>query len=59
MLHLCLKAVPCCSVLVRFVPTKFEEIFSKFDHGNKGGLTFLELLEMTEANRNVFDFFGW
>jgi len=25
------------TVLFRFLPTKFEEIFSKFDHGNKGG----------------------
>ena len=48
-----------CAVACRFVPAKFEELFSKFDHGSKGGLTLLELLEMTEANRNVLDFFGW
>lgn len=43
----------------RFVPAKFEELFSKFDHGQKNALTFFELLELTEANRNVMDPFGW
>jgi peroxygenase len=43
----------------RFVITKFEELFSKFDHGRKGALTFFELLELTEANRNAADPFGW
>ena len=49
----------CAFVCPRFVPEKFEELFSKFDGGSKGGLTLGELLEMTEANRNVMDFFGW
>lgn len=43
----------------KFVPQKFEEMFSKFDHGNKGGLTLKELYQMTEASRNVLDPFGW
>ncbi|CAI5498215.1 unnamed protein product [Closterium sp. Naga37s-1] len=43
----------------RFVPQKFEELFSKYDRDRKGGLTLMEMLEMTEANRNVMDFFGW
>ncbi|RKO83730.1 caleosin, partial [Blyttiomyces helicus] len=43
----------------RFIPEKFEEIFSKFDVGNKGGLTFSEFYEMTVSMRVTQDFFGW
>lgn len=43
----------------RFLPSKFEELFTKFDKDGKGGLTFVEIVEMTEANRNVMDPFGW
>lgn len=43
----------------RFVPEKFEELFTKFDKGRKGALTFSETLYMTQANREVADFFGW
>ncbi|GBG78537.1 hypothetical protein CBR_g27762 [Chara braunii] len=43
----------------RFQPEKFEEIFSKFDREHKGGLTFWELMEMTEALRDAVDPFGW
>lgn len=42
----------------RFVPEKFEEIFSKFDKDNKGGLTWPELKEFLKANRNLYDWFG-
>jgi peroxygenase len=43
----------------RFVPYKFEEIFSKYAKTEKNRLTFSELMEMTAANRNVADPFGW
>lgn len=43
----------------RFVPQKFEEIFSKYDHGNKGGLTLSEVNEMVRGNRNIADPNGW
>ena len=43
----------------RFVPQKFEELFTKYDEDNKGGLTLKELWRMTEAMRNVLDPTGW
>jgi peroxygenase len=43
----------------RYVPQKFEEIFSKYDRDNKGGLNLRDMWEMTSEMRNVFDFFGW
>ncbi|PRW45357.1 caleosin domain containing [Chlorella sorokiniana] len=43
----------------RFVPQKFEEIFSKYDKGNKGGLTLQEVQDMIRGNRNIFDPTGW
>ncbi|KAL4437268.1 hypothetical protein ABPG75_004407 [Micractinium tetrahymenae] len=43
----------------RFVPQKFEEIFSKYDHGNKGGLLLSEVNEMVRGNRNIMDPVGW
>jgi len=43
----------------RFVPQKFEEIFTKFDKGNKGGLSWEDINKMTRANQNAGDFFGW
>ncbi|KAG0623919.1 hypothetical protein M758_3G211400 [Ceratodon purpureus] len=43
----------------RFLPYKFEEIFSKFAKIDKTRMTFGELMEMTAANRNVADPFGW
>ncbi|KAK9830158.1 hypothetical protein WJX72_010048 [[Myrmecia] bisecta] len=42
----------------RFVPSKFEEIFTKFDRGNKGGLTWKELNEFVSHNKNLYDAFG-
>ncbi|CAM6051555.1 unnamed protein product [Sphagnum compactum] len=43
----------------RFVPEKFEELFSKFAKTEKTRLTPGELWEMTEANRCAMDPFGW
>jgi len=43
----------------RFVPEKFEEIFSKFDTKDKHGLTLKELFSLMYHQRNIFDFFGW
>ncbi|KAJ3214366.1 hypothetical protein HDU67_001754 [Dinochytrium kinnereticum] len=43
----------------RFVPEKFEEIFSKFDKDGKNALTLPELWKLTEALRNANDPYGW
>lgn len=43
----------------RFVPAKFEEIFSKYAKTSPERITFNELLNMTSAMRNAYDFFGW
>ncbi|CAG8521626.1 3779_t:CDS:2 [Ambispora gerdemannii] len=43
----------------RFVPEKFEEIFSKYDRDNKGGLNLMDIFRMMYGNANVADFFGW
>ncbi|GAQ81996.1 Caleosin [Klebsormidium nitens] len=43
----------------RFVPEKFEEIWSKYDRDNKGALTVSQLFEMTQGNAVVYDLFGW
>lgn len=43
----------------RFVPYKFEEIFTKFAKTDENRLTFHELMEMTKAMRNAYDLFGW
>ncbi|TPX59930.1 plant seed peroxygenase [Powellomyces hirtus] len=42
----------------RYIPQRFEEIFSKFDRGKKGGLTLGDIFYMTNEIRNVMDFFG-
>ncbi|KAJ3119738.1 hypothetical protein HK098_005204 [Nowakowskiella sp. JEL0407] len=42
----------------RFVPEKFEEIFSKYDKGSKNALNFRELWDLTYGQRNVADVFG-
>lgn len=42
----------------RFVPEKFEEIFTKYDMGNKGGLDENDIALMCKGNRNVADVFG-
>ncbi|KAK3056384.1 hypothetical protein LTR09_002891 [Extremus antarcticus] len=43
----------------RFVPQRFEDIFAKYDRGNKGGLDAWDLLRFHKGQRMVFDFFGW
>ncbi|MCJ1381116.1 hypothetical protein MMC17_004225 [Xylographa soralifera] len=42
----------------RFKPQNFEDIFAKYDKGNKGGLTWSDLFDMWKGQRMVFDFFG-
>ncbi|KAG2447872.1 hypothetical protein HYH02_007328 [Chlamydomonas schloesseri] len=43
----------------RFVPEKFEEIFSKFDKDNKGGLGWTDIQQMVYNNMNINDPNGW
>jgi len=43
----------------RFVPEKFEALFSKYAKTDKSRLHFNELFAMTQANRNAYDPFGW
>lgn len=43
----------------RFVPEKFESLFSKFDGENKGGLSWEDLQRMILANMNIVDPVGW
>ncbi|KAJ8442251.1 hypothetical protein Cgig2_005191 [Carnegiea gigantea] len=43
----------------RFVPANLENIFSKYGRTVPDKLTLKEIWQMTEANRNAFDFFGW
>ena len=38
---------------------KFEELFTKYDKDNKGGLGFYELIEMGRSNRKIMDPVGW
>ncbi|KAJ9530673.1 hypothetical protein QJQ45_014831, partial [Haematococcus lacustris] len=41
------------------VPQKFEEIFSKYDKGNKGGLDLSDIRRMISGNSLMGDFAGW
>ena len=43
----------------RFLPTKFEELFTKFDKEQKGGLNWEGLNVMVHAMANASDPFGW
>jgi peroxygenase len=43
----------------RFVPMKFEELFSKYAKTDKNKLHFDELYALTSANKNAVDPFGW
>jgi len=43
----------------RFRPQAFEEFFSNYDRGNKGGLNIGDLWYAYLGQRFVFDFFGW
>lgn len=46
-------------MLVSVLQQKFEELFTKYDNGNKGYLTLQETWHLTQANRNVMDPVGW
>jgi len=43
----------------RFIPEKFEEIFSKYDSDHKGGLNFKDITRLIQGNANAGDPFGW
>lgn len=43
----------------RFIPQKYEDLFAKWDCGNKGGLSAGDLWRMTQATWDVMDIFGW
>lgn len=43
----------------RFKPQNFEDIFAKYDEGDKGGLDIWDFLRFWKGQRMVFDFFGW
>lgn len=43
----------------RFVPEKFEELFSKYDRTNKGGLSWEDIQAMILGNMNIVDPVGW
>ncbi|KAJ7942894.1 Caleosin-related family protein [Quillaja saponaria] len=43
----------------RFVPAKFEEIFSKHSHAHHNALTSDELMAMLKENRVPKDYLGW
>lgn len=43
----------------RFRPQNFEDIFAKYDRGDKGGLDAWDVLRMMKGYRLVMDFFGW
>ena len=43
----------------RFRAQNFEDIFAKYDKGDKGGLDVSDLWDFWWGQRMVFDFFGW
>lgn len=46
-------------MFLRFVPSKFEEIFEKYARTNSDGLTADELKEFIKGNREPKDYGGW
>lgn len=42
----------------RFRPQNFEDIFAKYDEGNKGGLDVWDVLRFLKGQRLLFDIFG-
>lgn len=42
----------------RYRPQQFEDIFSKYDRGNKGGLTMADIWDFLNGQRLLYDFFG-
>lgn len=45
--------------VLRFVPSKFEEIFTKHAHTHHDALTSDELMGMLKANRVPKNYGGW
>ena len=43
----------------RFRPQNFEDLFAKYDKGDKGGLDKSDFWRAWKGQRLVFDFFGW
>jgi peroxygenase len=43
----------------RFSPQKYEDLFAKYDRGDKGGLDWRDLLRFHKGQRMAMDFFGW
>ena len=43
----------------RFRPQNFEDIFAKYDKGNKGGLDWSDVMSLWHGQMLAFDFFGW
>jgi len=43
----------------RFRPQNFEDLFTKYDAGDKGGLDASDILRLLKGQRVVLDPFGW
>ena len=59
-----IKALTCSTILImqldcRYTPTNIENMFSKYGRTVPDKFTLGELWNMTEGNREAFDFFGW